>query len=81
MSWCDSNCTGKHKNNSHHRKKHASHSKYLYNDSNQLISEETGMPVIYAEDPMTSIVLGAGKALENIDLLRKVENGHKLSRA
>ena len=47
----------------------------------KLINQETGMPVIYAEDPMTSFVLGAGKALENIDLLRKVENGHKLSRA
>ena len=45
-----------------------------------LISEETGMPVIHAEDPLSSIVLGAGKALENIDLLRKVESGQKLSR-
>ncbi len=43
-----------------------------------LISEETGMPVIYAEDPLSSIVLGAGNALENIDLLRKVENGQKI---
>ena len=45
-----------------------------------LISEETGMPVIYAEDPLSSIVLGAGQALENIDLLRKVENGQKRNR-
>ncbi len=45
-----------------------------------LISEETGMPVIYAEDPLSSIVLGAGNALENIDLLRKVENSQKISR-
>ena len=43
-----------------------------------LISEETGIPVIYAEDPLSSIVLGAGNALENIDLLRKVENGQKI---
>lgn len=43
-----------------------------------LISEETGMPVIYAEDPLSSIVLGTGNALENIDLLRKVENGQKI---
>lgn len=52
----------------------------LIRGMDQLISEETGMPVIYAEDPMTSIVLGAGKTLENIDLLRKVENAHKLGR-
>ena len=45
-----------------------------------LIAEKTGIPVIYAEDPLTSIVLGAGKALENIDLLSKVEYGHKISR-
>jgi rod shape-determining protein MreB len=45
-----------------------------------LISERTGIPVIYAEDPLSSIVLGAGKALENIDLLSKVEYGHKISR-
>ena len=45
-----------------------------------LISEKTGIPVIYADDPLSSIVLGAGKALENIDLLSKVEYGHKISR-
>ena len=45
-----------------------------------LISEETVMPLIYAEDPLSSIVLGAGNALENIDLLRKVENSQKISR-
>jgi len=45
-----------------------------------LISEETGIPVIYAEDPLSSIVLGAGQALENMDLLRKVETGQKMGR-
>lgn len=45
-----------------------------------LIAEETGMPVIYAEDPLSSIVLGAGQALENMDLLRRVENGQKRNR-
>lgn len=42
-----------------------------------LISEETGIPVIYAEDPLTSIVMGAGQALDNLDLLAKVEKGQK----
>ena len=45
-----------------------------------LIAERTGIPVIYAEVPLSSIVLGAGKALENIDLLSKVECGNKVSR-
>lgn len=42
-----------------------------------LISEETGIPVIYAEDPLTSIVMGAGAALDNLDLLSKVEKAQK----
>lgn len=36
------------------------------------ISEETGMPVFMAENPMDCVVLGAGKALAEIDLLRRV---------
>ena len=36
------------------------------------ISEETGMPVFLAENPMDCVVLGAGKALSEIDLLRRV---------
>jgi rod shape-determining protein MreB len=34
--------------------------------------EETGLPVTVAEQPLYSVVLGAGKMLDNIDLLRKV---------
>jgi rod shape-determining protein MreB len=36
------------------------------------ISEETGMPVFLAENPVDCVVLGAGKALAEIDLLRRV---------
>jgi len=36
------------------------------------ISEETGIPVFLAENPMDCVVLGAGKALAEIDLLRRV---------
>jgi len=36
------------------------------------ISEETGMPVFLAENPMDCVVLGAGKALSEIELLRRV---------
>jgi len=38
----------------------------------QLISEFTGLPVIQAEDPLTAVARGAGKVLEELDLLRKV---------
>lgn len=35
-----------------------------------LIREETGLPVAIAEDPIAAVVLGAGKALDDIELLR-----------
>lgn len=37
-----------------------------------LIREDTNLPVIIAEDPLKSVVLGTGKILENIDLLKTV---------
>ncbi|HXT51380.1 MAG TPA: rod shape-determining protein, partial [Thermoanaerobaculia bacterium] len=36
------------------------------------LREETGLPVVLAEDPLASVVLGAGRVLEDINLLRKV---------
>jgi len=38
----------------------------------KLISQETGMPVHTVDEPMYAVVRGAGKALEEIDTLRKV---------
>lgn len=38
----------------------------------RLISEETKLPVIVAEKPIECVVLGAGKALEEMDSLREV---------
>ncbi|UCD84073.1 MAG: rod shape-determining protein [Deltaproteobacteria bacterium] len=37
-----------------------------------LLREETGLPVMLTEDPLTCIVLGSGKVLEDIELLKKV---------
>ena len=37
-----------------------------------LLREETGLPVIVAEDPLSCVVLGSGKALEEIDRLKVV---------
>lgn len=34
------------------------------------ISHETGMPVNIARDPLYSVVIGSGRALENIDAMR-----------
>jgi rod shape-determining protein MreB len=36
------------------------------------LRDETGLPVVLAEDPLASVVLGTGKVLSDIDLLRKV---------
>lgn len=38
----------------------------------QLVSEETGMPVHISDEPMLTVAYGAGRVLENIDVLRKV---------
>ena len=37
-----------------------------------LLREETGLPVMVAEDPLSCVVLGSGKALEELDTLRVV---------
>ena len=38
----------------------------------RLLGEETGMPVTLADDPLSSVALGTGKALEEIETLKKV---------
>ena len=38
----------------------------------KLIREETGLPVTASDDPISAVVLGAGKALDEIDLLKEV---------
>ncbi len=37
-----------------------------------LLREETGLPIMIADDPLSAVVLGSGKALEHIDILRQV---------
>ncbi len=37
-----------------------------------LLREETGLPIMLAEDPLTAVVLGSGRALDEVDLLREV---------
>lgn len=37
-----------------------------------LLREETGLPVTLAEDPLTAVVMGAGKALDELSLLKEV---------
>ena len=44
----------------------------LLRDIDRLLMEETGLPVVVAEDPLTCVVRGCGKALENIDRLSSI---------
>jgi len=37
-----------------------------------LLREETGLPVVIAEDPLSCVALGSGKVLDELDLLRRV---------
>jgi len=41
------------------------------------LRQETGMPVHLTEDPLTCVVLGSGKALEEINVLKRVLIGAK----
>jgi rod shape-determining protein MreB len=43
----------------------------------RLLAEETGMPVSLTEDPLASVVMGTGRALEEIETLKKVLVGSK----
>jgi len=44
----------------------------LLKNLDTLLHEETGLPVFLAEDPLSSVVLGAGRALEELHLLQRV---------
>ncbi len=37
-----------------------------------LLHQETGLPITITEDPLTTVVLGSGKALDNLDILKEV---------
>jgi rod shape-determining protein MreB len=41
----------------------------LLRDLDRLLQEETGLPVIVAEDPLTCVVRGCGDALEHLEKL------------
>ncbi|MFN3568090.1 MAG: rod shape-determining protein [Caldimicrobium sp.] len=44
----------------------------LLKNLDRYISEETGLPVKIAEDPLLCVALGAGKALDNLDKLKDI---------
>lgn len=44
----------------------------LLRNLDKRLNKETGLPIIIAEDPLSSVVLGSGAALDNIDILKEV---------
>jgi len=44
----------------------------LLKNIDKRIREETQLPVFITEDPLTSVVLGAGKMLDDLELLKKI---------
>jgi len=46
----------------------------------KLLAEETGLPVHLADDPLTAVVLGTGKALNELKYLKRVAVAPKLYR-
>lgn len=44
----------------------------LLRNTDVLLQRETELPVRVADDPLTAVVLGAGKALDEIELLKKI---------
>ncbi|MBA3950003.1 MAG: rod shape-determining protein, partial [Acidobacteria bacterium] len=44
----------------------------LLRDLDKRVRQETGLPVQLAEDPLTSVVMGAGEMLKNATLLKRM---------
>jgi rod shape-determining protein MreB len=44
----------------------------MLRDFDQLLRAETKLPIVRGEDPFTAVAMGAGKALDSLDLLREV---------
>lgn len=46
----------------------------LLRNLDKVISEETNMPVFIAEEPLDSVAIGTGKALDNFDVIKKMQS-------
>ena len=44
----------------------------LMRDMDRRLMEDTGLPVVIADDPLTCVVRGCGKALEEMNSLRDI---------
>ncbi|MFP3998218.1 MAG: rod shape-determining protein [Desulfobacterales bacterium] len=44
----------------------------LLKNLDKLLREETGLPITVTDEPLTTVVMGSGKTLDNIEILRQV---------
>src|SRR6056297_2239932 len=44
----------------------------LLKDLDRLLREQSGLPITIAEDPLTTVAVGTGKALDNIEILKQI---------
>ncbi len=44
----------------------------LLKNLDKLLREKSGLPIIVADDPLTTVAIGCGKVLDNINILREV---------
>ncbi len=44
----------------------------LLRNLDKLLREETGLPILIADDPLSSVVMGSGKILDNIGILKEI---------
>ena len=44
----------------------------LLKNMDKLLSEESGLPITITEEPLLTVALGAGKAIDNIEILKQV---------
>jgi rod shape-determining protein MreB len=44
----------------------------LLKNFDKLLKEESGLPITIAEDPLTTVAIGSGKTLDNIEILKQV---------
>jgi len=44
----------------------------LLKNLDKLLKEKSGLPIVVADDPLSTVAIGCGKALDNIELLKEV---------
>jgi len=44
----------------------------LLKNLDKLLREESGLPITIADDPFTTVAIGTGKALDNIEILKQI---------